>query len=125
MKNNKTVSLQCNIIKGLPNISFEYTKNLFKEEFAPKTKPTIQKKDRKEKALKKDKTVKKLEPEKKVTKINKVDVERLHSKSEILKPKIDLISFKVEKKVEVNDGSFKNFYNFVSTKLISQRIKVM
>ena len=46
-KNKKTVSLQCNLVKGLEKLSFDYKNNLYEEEYKPKIKPfaNIQKKN--------------------------------------------------------------------------------
>ena len=36
--NKKTVSLQCNLVKDLPKLDFNYKKNIYEEEFQQKIK---------------------------------------------------------------------------------------
>ena len=72
-KNKKTVSLQCNLVKGLEKLSFDYKKNLYEEEFKPKIKPFTP-------------TQKKTPEPKKKKQVKLKDTPKISSKSEILKP---------------------------------------
>ena len=69
-KNKKTVSLQVNLVKDLPKLSFDYKKNLYEEEFKPKIKKVEASQSKKVKPSKKQKASKKLN-----------ENQKLHSKS--------------------------------------------
>ena len=92
-KNKKTVSLQVNLVKDLPKLSFDYKKNLYEEEFKPKIKKVEVSQSKKVKSSHKQKISKKMN-----------ENQKLHSKSEIIKPKKQI----VEKPKEDIKGEIKH-----------------